>query len=398
MTPAVCVVGGGPAGLRAAEVSVASGANVAVYDSMPSVGRKFLVAGRGGLNITNAEPPGDFVRRYSAPDAATWESLLGDFGPTDLRAWVEGFGISTFVGSGKRIYPDGMKSAPLLRRWITRLRTDGVVFHPRHRLVGIRRRTGWDMEFETPAGRQHVESSAVVLALGGASWPQTGSDGRWFPLLETLGVRPVEFQPANCGWNVEWSRAMLEKAEGKPLKNIRATAAGETSGGELLITRDGLEGGVLYALTRALRRMETPVLEIDLKPAFDLPDLLARLAHARTFHWHEAMERWRIDPVTRTLLEHHPERESWSSIPALAAAVKACPLRLRGPRPIAEAISTAGGVCWGDLDDRLMLRSAPGLFLAGEMIDWEAPTGGFLMQGCFSTGTRAGRAAAEFSK
>jgi len=389
----VGVVGGGPAGLRAAEIAAGRGISVHVFDAMPSVGRKFLVAGRGGLNITNSEDQASFVARYSSGFPV---DLIRAFPPEELQGWVQGFDIPTFVGSGKRIYPDGMKSAPLLRRWIARLRAMGVVFHMRHRWVGFCHEIPLNLKFATPDGPHSFPCDAAVFALGGASWPQTGSNAEWVEHFLDSGIAVNPFRPANCGWEVAWTPDFLERAEGKPLKNITASVASATIPGELLITQNGLEGGPIYALTPLLRAMPHPSLTIDFKPALSEATLLARLAHARRLHFHEAFERWKLDTTARALLECHPLRADWTTAEKLAAAVKYCGIPLVRPRPIAEAISSAGGVSWAEVNDRLMLKALPGHFVAGEMLDWEAPTGGYLMQGCFATGTHVGIGVSEF--
>jgi len=392
----LCVIGGGPAGLRAAEVASVAGVRVSLFDAMPSVGRKFLVAGRGGLNLTGIDP--DFSGRFSGPGmpASLWPELLSEFGPEATRAWAAGLGIETFVGSGKRVYPAGMKAAPLLRRWVARLRAQGVKFFPRHRWIALNTDEGREVAFQTPTGHCKVRAGAVLLALGGGSWPVTGSDGGWVPVFEKMGIAVAPLVPTNCGWEVDWPTDFLAVAGGRPLKNISIRAEGRTVAGELLITNYGIEGGAIYALAPALRDMKDPLVSIDLKPAFSLEELLSRMSGAKRLHLHEAGERWRLGATARALLAHHPLRAQWSSVPELAAAVKACPLRLVRPRPLAEAISAAGGVRWSEVNSDLMLRAWPGIFLAGEMLDWEAPTGGYLIQGCLATGTRAGRAAANW--
>lgn len=366
---AVAVVGGGPAGLRAAEVVAQAGCRVALYEQKASVGRKFLVAGRGGLNLTHSEPVEKFPERYlDAGDR--WRDLLAAFGPDALRAWADGLGAQTYVGTSGRVFPRGQQSAGLLRRWVARLREQGVEFHVHQRLAGI---DGTRLRFQdvrTGAGAE-VEAQAVVLALGGASWPGTGSDGRW---PQTLGLPAAPWQPANCGWEVAWPPEFLRAAEGLPLKNIAVTAGGRTIAGEALVTRYGLEGGTLYQLGPALRAMERPRLTIDLKPTFTA-DALRR----------KPVREWRLSIAAQALLD-------FCGAPGdPAAAAKGVPLDLLGPRPIEEAISSAGGTPWDKLTPDLMLIERPGIFLAGEMIDWEAPTGGYLMQGCFATGERAGR-------
>lgn len=388
------MVGGGPAGLRAAEVAAGAGSAVLLFDSMPSVGRKFLVAGRGGLNITNMDA--GFAGKFSGPGMPPeiWPSLLAGFSPEHLRAWVEGFGIKTFSASSGRIYPEEMKSAPLLRRWIARLRTQGVRIFPRHRWAGWRQgcEGRWLLDFLTPSGEIAIEADAAVFALGGGSWPVTGSDGTWQEKFSASGISVRPLVPANCGWETGWPPGVLTSAEGKPLKNIRARAGDAVADGELLITSYGLEGGAIYPLGPALR--ECPVVVLDFKPAFSFEALLARMPPTGKFHLHEAFERCRIQETARVLLRSRSSE--WTSRESFAAGVKEFPIRLNRPRPIAEAISSAGGVCWSEIDENLMLKKFPGLFVAGEMVDWEAPTGGYLMQGCFCTGTRAGAAAANF--
>jgi len=360
---------------------------------MPSVGRKFLVAGRGGLNITNTDPA--LPSKYSGPAADFWDSLLEEFSPADLRAWVEGLGIPTFSVSSGRVYPREMKSAPLLRRWVMRLRGLGVEFFLRHRWSSLEANPfgGWRVGASGPDGPVSFDADAVVLALGGGSWPVTGSDGAWQSTLADLQIAQSPLVPANCGWETGWPEEVLASACGQPLKNIRARAGGHSAVGELLLTRYGLEGGAIYSLTPALR--DSPLLSIDFKPSLSPEALLARLPLARSFHLHEAFARCHIQPVAQVLMRSR--RAEWTSREAFVSGVKEFSIRLSGPRPLAEAISSAGGVCWDELDDGLMLRRLPGVYLAGEMIDWEAPTGGYLMQGCFSTGSRAGRCAAGFA-
>ncbi len=391
----IAIIGGGPAGLRAAEVAAAGGASVTLFDAKPSVGRKFLVAGRGGLNLTHTEPSARFATRYTGPGQPDdlWASLLADFDAEALRRWASELGVETFAATSGRVYPREMKAAPLLRRWVQRLRAAGVKFALRHRWKGLRPGRRWSVDFAAENGPVTFEADAVVLALGGGSWPETGSDGGWIPVLEPLGVEVAPLVSANCGWEVAWPPAVLASAEGKPLKNITAVAGGNTAVGELLVTRYGLEGGVIYQLGSALRTMTEPELVIDLKPSHTVEQLVKKLGTARRHFLAEARSRWRLCDAAFALLGNLPGQGEFASAEALAATVKKCPVRLTGPRPLAEAISSAGGVRWSELDEALMVRRLPGVFIAGEMIDWEAPTGGYLMQGSFATGTRAARGA-----
>jgi len=393
ITNKVCVIGGGPAGLRAAEVAASLGAEVSVFEAMPSVGRKFLVAGKGGLNISNSDP--DIALQYSSPGAppAVWQSLLADFPPAALRDWVEGLGISTFAVSSGRIYPHGMKSAPLLRRWVARLRGFGIRFFPRHRWTSLQPSAAgrWLVGFHAGHdGPVSFEADSVVFSLGGGSWPATGSDGSWQEPFRRLGVGVQALIPANCGWQTTWPIGMIEAGDRHPLKNVEARAGGQRRVGELLITEYGLEGGLIYSLTPALR--EHPAIHLDFKPSLTRAQLLDRLPRSNAFHLHEALERCRIQEPARILLRSRSG--GLASREAFVDSVKDFPITLTGPRPLAEAISSAGGVCWDELDGQLMLQKLPGVYVAGEMIDWEAPTGGYLLQGCFCTGTRAGRSAA----
>ncbi len=388
------VVGGGPVGLRAAELISAQGYSVVLADRMPSVGRKFLVAGRGGLNLTHAEARENFLKRYGEPKER-WRALLAEFSPEDLRAWAKGLGIETFVGTSRRVFPVSKQAAPLLRRWIARLRKQGVEFKMRHRLMGLQaaEQDGWNVAFESDGESILLKTRAVVLALGGASWPQTGSDGAWETMLADAGISVTPLAAANVGYEVEWPADFLEEAEGLPLKNVVVSAGGESVAGELLVTKYGLEGGALYQLGRALRGMVTPELIIDLKPAFTCEQLAAKVGAKSGDFLEQATKAWRLGRVAEGLLRM---RAPYNSREELCGMTKTFRLALRRPRPIAEAISTSGGVAWEELDDNLMLRSRPGIFCAGEMIDWEAPTGGYLLQGCFATGTRAARGVVSF--
>ena len=391
----VVVVGGGPAGLYAAELVSAAGKRTLLADHKPSVGRKFLVAGRGGLNLTHSEPVENFPARYG--DASgRWETLLRDFPPENLRAWAKDLGIDTFIGTSGRVFPTTKQAAPLLRRWIERLRKQGVSFHARYELADFHPSSdnAWKIEFLTPQGIVTIVTRTMILALGGASWPQTGSDGGWFELFVKKGIKITPLAAANCGYEVDWPPEFLANAEGQPLKNLAVRAGGQSVAGELLVTKYGLEGGALYQLGRVLRTMEKLHLEIDLKPSLTAGRLAAKLSHvtARSLLDH-ATQAWRLTPAATALLRLRAPFESADQIAALA---KSYPLDLRGPRPIAEAISTSGGVKWDDLDSHLMLKSQPGVFCAGEMIDWDAPTGGYLIQACFSTANRAATGALQF--
>lgn len=389
----VVVVGGGPAGLRAAEVAAAAGARVQLFEAQRAVGRKFLVAGRGGLNLTHGEPLENFPARYRT-EPERWRALLAGFGPDDLRAWAEALEIETYVGTSGRVFPRGQKAAALLRAWQRRLQNRGVEIRTGQRWSGLTRaESGWQLRFTSSQGETDVGTSTVVLALGGASWPETGSDGKWPPLLAAHGVEMASFVAANCGWEVAWPEAVLEQAEGLPLKNLAVRAGDETVSGELLITRHGLEGGAIYRLGPLLRAMESPALKIDFKPQVSAETLRLRASQLhQPNQWYRA---WKLSAGAVALLEQGAPPAP-PDLEATIARLKNFTVALQGPRPIAEAISTAGGVPWSELDEALMLRKLPGVFLAGEMIDWEAPTGGYLLQGCFSTGTAAGRAAATF--
>jgi uncharacterized flavoprotein (TIGR03862 family) len=387
-------VGGGPAGLRAAEVAVAAGARVIVCDAQRSVGRKFLIAGRGGLNLTHGEAVENFPARYGA-EPERWRDLLREFGPDDLRAWATSLGVETYVGTSGRVFPRGQKAAGLLRAWVRRLRASGVQFRTGARLTALARDSeGWRGEFQTDGDNVSIPADAIVLALGGASWPETGSDGTWPAILASHGVEVAPWQPANCGWNVDWPNELLARVEGLPLKNLTVHAGGESVSGELLITAHGLEGGAIYRLGRTLRSMTEPRIVIDFKPQLSAEVLRERASGASDPQ--ELFRRWKLSAAAMALMDTVSPSDD-KDLDRLIARVKNFALPLRGPRPVAEAISSAGGIRWSELDQTLMLRKLPGVFVAGEMIDWEAPTGGYLLQGCFATATRAGRSAANFS-
>ena len=366
-----------------------------LFDAKPSVGRKFLVAGRGGLNLTHAEPREHFITRYAGAGQPPemWASLLAEFDADALRKWATELGVETFMATSGRVYPRELKAAPLLRRWVHRLREAGVDFALRHRWTGLRKSARWQVDFQSEDESRTFEADAVILALGGGSWPETGSDGGWVSLLEKIGVMVAPLTPANCGWEISWPPAVLAQAEGQPLKNITARAGQVTAVGELLVTKYGFEGGAIYQLGPALRAMPEPEIIIDFKPAHTEEQLVKKLGNCPRNFLAEARSRWKLSDAAFAILAHLPGREPITSAESLAATVKGCALRLTGPRPLAEAISSAGGVRWSELDSALMVRRLPGVFVAGEMIDWDAPTGGYLMQGCFATGTRAARGA-----
>ncbi len=391
----IAIIGGGPAGLRAAEVAAAGGASVTLFDAKPSVGRKFLVAGRGGLNLTHTEPRERFAARYTGPDQPPelWAGLLAEFDAQALRQWAAELGVETFAATSGRVYPLELKAAPLLRRWVQRLRAAGVKFALRHRWTGLRPGARWQIDFQVAGEARTVAADAMILALGGGSWPQTGSDGMWLSLLEKSGVAVARLTPANCGWELSWPPAVLAQAEGRPLKNVMVRAGETKAAGELLLTRYGLEGGAIYQLGPALRALPEPAIFIDFKPAHTVGQLVQKLGNCPRNFLAEARSRWRLCDGAFAILENLPGHGPFTSAEALAATVKSCELKLKGPRPLAEAISSAGGVRWRELDSALMVRRLPGVFVAGEMIDWDAPTGGYLMQGCFATGTRAARGA-----
>lgn len=402
----IAIIGGGPAGLMAAEAALAGGARVDLYDAMASVGRKFLLAGKGGLNLTHSDPPEVFLSRYGerAAKVAPW---LNAFGPDALRAWTKELGVETFVGSSGRIFPADMKAAPLLRAWLRRLRQAGLTIHVRHRWCG------WDAQkslcFETPQGTQSVEADAVILALGGGSWPKLGSDGAWVPLLAGRDVPIAPLQPANCGFDVGWTEHFRSKFAGHPVKTVGVVAKSPTGAvmrrmGEFVITETGLEGGVIYAVAPYLRdeiqATGRGTLRLDLAPDRELPRLIKDLSQPRgkkTMATH-LQRRAHIDGVKSGLLRELVSKEDFADPTRLAAAIKSLQLTLAASRPLEEAISTAGGVEFKALDKRLMVRALPGLFCAGEMLDWEAPTGGYLLTACFASGRTAGAGAVAWFK
>lgn len=387
----LAVIGGGPAGLAAAEAAALEGVSVCIHDAMRSVGRKFLVAGKSGLNLTHGEPVERFATRYHStvePDPP-WIQLLENTSPSDVREWAAALGVETFQARTGRVYPTAMKAAPLLRRWIDRLRSMGVTFKMNHAWRSIAGGPPWKLDF---SNGDHEIAHSVVFAMGGGSWPQTGSDGSWMAHFETHGLPCHPMQPANCGWETCWPESVLAAAEGMPIKNIEVHAGKRKIAGELLITRYGMEGGAIYQLGHELRAMNRPLIEIDFKPTFSQAELLQKLGSPTANWMAHAKRAWRLSSAAVALLEAQPCNDAIS----LAKLTKKFPIELTAPRPLAEAISSAGGLCWSALDASMMIRTMPGCFVAGEMIDWEAPTGGYLLQGCMATGRHAGRAAAAW--
>ncbi len=419
----VAIIGAGPAGLMAAEVlssrapsSAGAPLQVHVYDAMPSVGRKFLLAGKGGLNLTHAEPAEPFASRYGAQRAHI-EPLLQSFGAQQVRDWAQGLDIETFIGSSQRVFPTDMKAAPLLRAWLHRLREAGVVFHARHRW------TGWAtdstapgaLQFATPQGLVQVQADACVLALGGASWPRLGSDGAWVAPLQARGVALAPLLPSNCGFDVTvnarigWSEHLRSKFAGQPVKPVALhfqIPAAETTDtattpaqfarqGEFVVTETGIEGSLVYAASSLLRdeiaRSGSATIHLDLQPARSLAQVQAEVAHPRgarslSSHLHSRLG---LHGLKMALLHECLPKAAFNDPVALAQCIKALPLTLCATRPIAEAISSAGGVQFSGLSEGLMLQKIPGVFCAGEMLDWEAPTGGYLLTACMASGRAA---------
>jgi uncharacterized flavoprotein (TIGR03862 family) len=406
------VIGGGPAGLMAAEVLVDNGVPVDLFDAMPSVGRKFLLAGRGGLNLTHSEPPEPFMARYGERSGALREAISA-FGGEAVRRWAAGLGIETFVGTSGRVFPTDMKAAPLLRAWLHRLRAAGVRLHTRHRWRGWDP-SGGELVFDAPAGRVVHAAAATVLALGGASWPRLGSDGAWVPLLAARGVPVEPLQPANCGFDVAptragaagWSEPLRQRHAGQPVKSVAARLPSQppedSQPGEFVLTETGIEGSLVYAFSARLRdeiaRHGRATWIVDLLPQHSPERVLAetrRPRGPRSLSTH-LKSRLGIAGAKMALLHEVLAPQQLADPAQLAAALKALPLPLARPRPVEEAISTAGGVRLDAMDAHGMLRELPGVFCAGEMLDWEAPTGGYLLTACFATGRVAGEGAARW--
>ena len=401
----VVIIGGGPAGLMAAEVLSEAGASVHMYDAMPSVGRKFLLAGKGGLNLTHSEQRPAFVQRYGErePQVAAW---LDAFSPEAVRAWAAQLGIDTFVGSSGRVFPQDLKAAPLLRAWLHRLRERGVAFHMRHRWCG------WSddgsLRFDAPQGEVRCEARATVLALGGASWPQLGSNGAWVPWLCEAGAEVAALRPANCGFEVTpvWSAHLRERFAGAPIKPV-VLRMGEFEPkferqGEFVLSAYGIEGSLVYAASAVIRdaiaATGSATITLDLLPSHDAQRVLREVSHprgSRSLGSH-LKSRLGLEGAKMALLHEVLPREAIGDAVQLAAAIKALPVTLAAPRPIAEAISSAGGITLESLDEHLMLRLRPGVFCAGEMLDWEAPTGGYLLQASMASGRVAGQGAARW--
>lgn len=409
----VAVVGAGPAALMAAQVLSTHGLAVHVFDAMPTVGRKFLLAGKGGLNLTHAEPLDLFLSRYGAANAPL-APLLRAFGPQQLRDWARDLGVETFVGTSQRVFPTDMKAAPLLRSWLSRLRhpvaqgSVPVQFHMRQRWLG------WDgdgsLRFQGSDGRCHrVQARAVLLALGGGSWARLGSDGAWVAPLAQAGVALAPLQPSNCGFEVVggWTDLFRNKFAGQPFKSVAIRCADSVGNsfarkGEFVATAQGIEGSLVYAASSLLRdeiaRSGTATVLLDLLPDFSEERVRTELAHprgARSLSSH-LKSRLHLEGIKAALLYELLSKEQLADPVQLAAAIKVMPIRLAASRPLDEAISTAGGVCWDAVTPQLMLRARPGVFVAGEMLDWEAPTGGYLLTACMATGWQAGHGVHAF--
>lgn len=399
MSQSAAIIGGGPAGLMAAEVIAGHGITVDVYDSQPSLGRKFLMAGKSGLNLTHSEPFDKFVSRYNRKGVEKW---LKEFSADDLREWARGLGIQTFVGTSGRVFPVGMKASPLLRAWIKRLSASGVTFHLRCKLTAIL--PDGSLRFASPDGDVNVKADAVVLALGGGSWSRLGSDGAWTEWLSQAGVKVEALRPANCGFDVAWSDVFKEKFDGHPIKSVVLSFGEFRQQGEFIITKEGVEGSLVYAASALLRdeiaSNGKAVMHLDLAPDKTETQLMERLSKPRgsrsmASHLEKTVG---MKGVKVGLLREFVPKDKFSDPATLAAFIKQLPIPLIATRPLDEAISSAGGVSFESLDENLMLKQLPGVFCAGEMLDWEAPTGGYLLTACFASGRWAGKRVLKWMK
>ncbi|MCV9967132.1 TIGR03862 family flavoprotein [Pararhizobium sp. BT-229] len=389
----IAIIGGGPAGLMATEVLSLSGHAVTVYDGMPTFGRKFLLAGKSGLNITHSEDYDRFATRFGTASERL-RAALDAFTPDDARTWAAGLGTETFVGTSGRVFPDVMKASPLLRAWLRRLEAQGVTLLTRHRWTGF---ADDGLAFETPNGPITIRSDATLLALGGASWPRLGSDGGWTTLLQDRGVDIRDLEPANCGFDVAWSDVFKSRFSGAPLKSVTATSDAGTFPGEFVISEHGIEGSLVYAHSAALRdrlkRDGEAALSVDLAPGRSIERLAKDLARqdSKASISNRLRKGAGLEGVKSALVRELAPHTALSDPEQLARLIKTLPIPVLRPRPIAEAISSAGGIGFDSLDERYMLTSLPGMFAAGEMLDWEAPTGGYLLTACLATGRAAAR-------
>jgi len=397
MNHSVVVIGGGPAGLMAAEVLSQHGVKVDVYDSMSSLGRKFLMAGKSGLNLTHSEPFEQFAAHYGKRRKQI-EPIIKSFGPDDLREWARGLGVETFVGTSGRVFPIGMKASPLLRAWLKRLDEAGVNFHLRHKWNGTiaAEDSSLSVEFETPDGIKTIKADAVVLALGGGSWARLGSDGAWVHWLNQAGVKVEALKPSNCGFDVTWSPHFRERFDGQPLKSVVLSFGSFRQQGEFIVTKNGVQGSLVYAASASIRdEIEAKgkaVITLDMSPDRSHEWLVEKLSKPRgsrsmASHLEKTVG---LKGVKVRLLHEFMPKEDFANMERLASFIKQLPIPLIAPRPLDEAISSAGGVTFESLDENLMIRELPGIFCAGEMLDWEAPTGGYLLTACFASGYTAG--------
>jgi uncharacterized flavoprotein (TIGR03862 family) len=400
-SPIVAIIGAGPAGLMAAEVLLKKNIRVRIYDSMPSAGRKFLLAGKGGLNLTHSEDYPEFISRYGEK-AEVLKAYIDDFTPNDLRLWAKELGIETFIGSSGRVFPEGMGAVPLLNAWIARLRDLGADFHFRHRWLG------WGAEnvlrFDTVESEILTKADAVILALGGGSRPKTGSDAAWIPILESHGVDVNPLKPSNCGFDISWSEHIKARFAGEPIKTVKLSFGGISKKGEFVITENGVEGSLIYAFSVALRdeidAQGSATVQLDLLPDWSEEKLLKSLSVSRKSRSlsNHLKKQTGLKGVKANLIWEFLPREKWNDPVELSAAIKALTIPLLAARPLEEAISSAGGVSFDAVNERLMLHKFPGIFCAGEMLDWEAPTGGYLLTACFATGQAAGNGALTWIK